>query len=107
MIGIDKAISSSILISFKEDEINDIIFLNQPEGTLYPEDKLEENEKILFGPLGGACNKVLCKKWAAMRDLEEKLPPNCSFLRPASFMFQRFFITQILENGLPRYSGAY
>ncbi len=25
------------------------MFLNQPEGTLYPESKLEENEKKLFG----------------------------------------------------------
>ena len=61
LIGIDKAISSSILISFKEDEINDIIFLNQPEGTLYPEDKLEENEKILFGFIDRFKERILSK----------------------------------------------
>ena len=49
LIGIDKAIASSILISFKDNSIDDIMFLNQPEGTLYPESKLEENEKKLFG----------------------------------------------------------
>ena len=49
LIGIDKAIASSILISFKDNGIDDIMFLNQPEGTLYPESKLEENEKKLFG----------------------------------------------------------
>ncbi len=49
LIGIDKAIASSILISFKQDGIDDIIFFNQPEGVLYPEDKLEENQKTLFG----------------------------------------------------------
>ena len=37
------------LISFKDNGIDDIMFLNQPEGTLYPESKLEENEKKLFG----------------------------------------------------------
>ena len=30
LIGIDKALASSILISFKEDGIDDIIFYNQP-----------------------------------------------------------------------------
>ena len=49
LIGIDKAIASSILISFKENGIDDIIFFNQPEGVLYPEDQLEENQKTLFG----------------------------------------------------------
>ena len=49
LIGIDKAIASSILISFKENGIDNIIFLNQPEGVLYPEDQLEENQKTLFG----------------------------------------------------------
>jgi lipopolysaccharide export system protein LptA len=49
LIGIDKAIASSILISFKEQGIDDIIFFNQPEGVLYPEDELEENQKTLNG----------------------------------------------------------
>ena len=49
LIGIDKALASSILISFKENGIDDIIFFNQPEGVLYPEDQLEENQKTLFG----------------------------------------------------------
>ena len=49
LIGIDKAIASSILISFKEQGIDNIIFFNQPEGVLYPEEKLEENQKTLNG----------------------------------------------------------
>ena len=49
LIGIDKAIASSILISFKEQGIDDIIFFNQPEGVLYPENELEENQKTLNG----------------------------------------------------------
>ena len=51
LIGIDKAIASSILISLqrKWSGIDDIIFFNQPEGVLYPEDQLEENQKTLFG----------------------------------------------------------
>ena len=49
LIGIDKAISSSILMTLKDNGIDDIIFFNQPEGVLHPEDKLEENQKTLFG----------------------------------------------------------
>ena len=49
LIGIDKAISSSIIMTLKENGIDDIIFFNQPEGVLHPEDKLEENQKTLFG----------------------------------------------------------
>ena len=49
LIGIDKAISSSIIMTLKDNGIDDIIFFNQPEGVLHPEDKLEENQKTLFG----------------------------------------------------------
>ena len=61
LIGIDKALASSILISFKENGIDDIIFYNQPEGVLYPEMNLEDNEKKLFGFIDRFKERILSK----------------------------------------------
>ena len=61
LIGIDKALASSILISFKENGIDDIIFYNQPEGVLYPEMNLEDNEKKLFGFIDRFNERILSK----------------------------------------------
>tara|TARA_B100001057_G_scaffold323012_1_gene323268 strand:+ start:695 stop:2299 length:1605 start_codon:yes stop_codon:yes gene_type:complete len=49
LIGIDKAMSSSILMYFNEGKIDEILFQNQPEGVLYQEEKLDENQKKLLG----------------------------------------------------------
>jgi len=49
LIGIDKAISSSILMYFKDGKIDEILFQNQPEGVLYQEENLDENQKKLLG----------------------------------------------------------
>ena len=49
IIGIDKAVSSSILMIMAENGIDKIRFITEPEGMLYPEDYLEENEKFLEG----------------------------------------------------------
>ena len=57
----DKALASSILISFKENGIDDIIFYNQPEGVLYPEMNLEDNEKKLFGFIDRFKERILSK----------------------------------------------
>jgi hypothetical protein len=49
LVGIDKAICSSIEMLIDNNEIEEIIFYTNPEGKVYPEDELEENEKILNG----------------------------------------------------------
>ncbi len=47
LIGINKAISSNMIIFMDEKEIESITFLNKPEGKLYPEKDFPENEKKL------------------------------------------------------------
>ena len=47
--------------SFKENGIDDIIFYNQPEGVLYPEMNLEDNEKKLFGFIDRFKERILSK----------------------------------------------
>ncbi|MBL6649277.1 MAG: OstA-like protein [Flavobacteriaceae bacterium] len=49
LIGIDKAICSSIEMIIEENQIDEIIFYTNPEGKVYPEKELEINEKILKG----------------------------------------------------------
>lgn len=49
LIGIDKAICSSILMSIKDNNIKDITFFTNPEGKIYPEDEIELNQKHLNG----------------------------------------------------------
>ena len=49
LIGVDKAVSSSISMKIAQDGIDEIIFNTSPEGMLYPENFLEENEKFLEG----------------------------------------------------------
>ena len=41
--------SISILMYFKDGKIDEILFQNQPEGVLYQEEKLDENQKKLLG----------------------------------------------------------
>jgi hypothetical protein len=49
LIGIDKAICSSILMNIKNNNIEDITFFTNPEGKVYPEKEIELNQKILNG----------------------------------------------------------
>ena len=49
LIGIDKAICSSIEMIIVENQIDEIIFYTNPEGKVYPEKELQINEKILNG----------------------------------------------------------
>ena len=62
LIGIDKAICSSILMTINNDKINEIIFYTNPEGKVYPEDDLELNQKILNGFNWRIDEKILNKK---------------------------------------------
>jgi len=49
LIGINKAISSSMLIKLKDNEINEISFIQEPEAELSPENKIPENARKLKG----------------------------------------------------------
>ncbi|PIF02171.1 MAG: hypothetical protein CR996_00920 [Draconibacterium sp.] len=49
IIGVNRAESSKIAITFKDGEVNRIIFLNKPEGQLKPLKDLTEEDKKLKG----------------------------------------------------------
>lgn len=49
LIGIDKTTCSALRMSFKEGQIDEITFLVNPNGDVYPEDELPENERTLKG----------------------------------------------------------
>ena len=61
IIEIDKAVSSSIMITMSENGIDKIRFITEPEGILYPEDYLEENEKFLEGFVNRENEKIMKK----------------------------------------------
>ena len=49
IIGVNKAVSSDLLIFIDNKKIETITFIKNPEGTLYPLNELPENERILKG----------------------------------------------------------
>ncbi len=49
IIGINKAISSDLLIFFKDKKVISITFINKPEGIMYPIEEISENDKLLKG----------------------------------------------------------
>ena len=49
LIGIDKTTCSALRMSFREGQIDEITFLVSPNGDVYPEDELPENERTLKG----------------------------------------------------------
>ena len=58
LIGVDKAVSSSIMITMSEKGIDKIRFITDPEGILYPEDFLDKNEKFLEGFINRRNEKI-------------------------------------------------
>lgn len=46
-IGINRAIGRNVIINFDDNEITSISFMEKPEGTMYPDDGLKEEEKFL------------------------------------------------------------
>jgi|TARA_B110000967_G_scaffold117293_1_gene120008 lipopolysaccharide export system protein LptA len=62
LIGIDKAICSSILMTINNNKIDEIIFYTNPEGKVYPESELEINQKILNGFNWRIKERILNKK---------------------------------------------
>ena len=49
LIGIDKTTCSALKMSFWDGQIDDITFLVSPNGNVYPEDELPENDRTLKG----------------------------------------------------------
>lgn len=49
LIGIDKTTCSALQMDFLEGQINDITFLVTPDGDVYPEEDLPENDRTLKG----------------------------------------------------------
>jgi lipopolysaccharide export system protein LptA len=49
LIGINKAVSNSLRIEFKNGEVSGIVFIEKPVGTIFPEKELRESEKYLKG----------------------------------------------------------
>ena len=49
LIGIDKAICSSIIMEIENNTIKEITFITNPEGEVFPEDEMEISLKILNG----------------------------------------------------------
>ena len=49
LIGIDKTTCSALKMQFEEGQIGEITFLVSPNGNVYPEEELPENERTLKG----------------------------------------------------------
>lgn len=49
LIGIDKTTCSAMKMAFENGEISDITFLVAPEGNVFPEEEIPENERTLKG----------------------------------------------------------
>ena len=49
LIGIDKTTCSELKMSFWDGQIDNITFLVSPNGNVYPEDELPENDRTLKG----------------------------------------------------------
>jgi len=67
LIGVDKAVASSILIYFKEKGMDQITFITNPEGVLYPEEFLDENETFLNGFINRESEKINKKQMLIVR----------------------------------------
>ena len=61
LIGIDKAVASSIIIYFNDQSMDEIIFITNPEGILYPEEFLSNNETYLNGFINREKEKIYKK----------------------------------------------
>ena len=58
LIGIDKAVASSIIIYFKNQGMDEITFITNPEGILFPKEFLNKNETFLNGFINREKEKI-------------------------------------------------
>ena len=78
LIGINKAISSSMLIRLVENEINEISFIQEPEAELSPEETIPENARKLKGFIWRNDERFY-EKEDIFRDSPLKVNPNEEF----------------------------
>lgn len=62
LIGIDKTVCSSIRITMANNDVEDLTFYTNPDGTIYTEANLPENSRILKGFLWRGDERILTKE---------------------------------------------
>jgi hypothetical protein len=61
LIGIDKTICSAIRMTLANNEIEDITFITNPDGDIFPEKELPENSRLLKGFIWRGDERILTK----------------------------------------------
>ncbi|WP_086477377.1 OstA-like protein [Arenibacter amylolyticus] len=61
LIGIDKTICSAIQMTMADNEIEDITFITEPDGDIFPEKELPENSRQLKGFVWRGDERILSK----------------------------------------------
>lgn len=61
LIGIDKTICSAIRMTLANNEIEDITFITNPDGDIFPDKDLPENSRLLKGFVWRGKEKILSK----------------------------------------------
>lgn len=62
LIGIDKTVCSSIRITMANNDVEDLTFFTNPDGTIYTEKNLPENSRILKGFIWRGDERILTKE---------------------------------------------
>ncbi len=62
LIGIDKTICSSIRITMANNDVEDLTFFTNPDGTIFPEKELPENSRILKGFVWRGDERIINKE---------------------------------------------
>ncbi|WP_158976098.1 OstA-like protein [Cellulophaga sp. L1A9] len=62
LIGINKTICSKINITFNENEVEDLTFYVDPDGSIFPEKDLEEELRILKGMVWRGDERIMTKE---------------------------------------------
>lgn len=62
LIGIDKTVCSSIRITMANNDVEDLTFYTNPDGTIYTEANLPENSRILKGFIWRGDERILTKE---------------------------------------------
>lgn len=61
LIGIDKTVCSAIRITMANNDVEDLTFFTNPDGTIYTEAELPENSRILKGFIWRGDERILTK----------------------------------------------
>lgn len=87
LIGIDKTTCSALKMQFVDGQIDEITFLVNPNGNVYPEDELPENDRILKGFTWRILQRPeTIEDLFDENDLEEQFPEILKFQYPEEQM---------------------